>query len=182
LRLIDIAKYLKDREGQKYVFIFYQREFLPQIDNKIWAQASIVSQDVDGANLNHLLADVMNYYNQDISVDVNRIRQAYADASTSVHFLFITKPTDHMAGVSFVERSNDVFTPLFEMAKASGGFAESSANPDYLFKKAVEASENYYLLYYTPKNYSGDGKFKTIKVRVKGKGFKVVHRLGYFSN
>ena len=49
-------------------------------------------------------------------------------------------------------------------------------------ERAVEASENYYLLYYAPRRYAGDGKFKTIKVKVKGKGFRVVHRLGYFSN
>jgi hypothetical protein len=68
------------------------------------------------------------------------------------------------------------------MAKASGGFVESSFRPDLLFEKAVEASESYYLLYYAPKEYAGDGSFMEIKVKVKGKGYKVVHRLGYFAN
>ena len=76
----------------------------------------------------------------------------------------------------------DTFTPFFEMAKASGGLAESSANAAFLFQKAVDVSENYYLHYYSPKEYLGDGKFKTIKVHVKGKGYRVVHRLGYFAN
>jgi hypothetical protein len=56
----------------------------------------------------------------------------------------------------FEERSSDVFTPFHEMAQSSGEFSDSSANPDWLFK--------------------------TIKVRVKGKGYRVIHRLGYFSN
>jgi hypothetical protein len=96
--------------------------------------------------------------------------------------MYITRQPENVPGVYFAERSSDIFTPFLEMSKASGGFAESSANPDYLFKKAVSASENYYLLYYAPKNYTADGKFKNIKVRVKSKGYKVVHRLGYFSN
>jgi len=68
------------------------------------------------------------------------------------------------------------------MARATGGFIDSSANAEALFKQAVEASENYYLLYYIPLNYKEDGKFKEIKVRVKNKKYKVTHRLGYFAN
>ena len=68
------------------------------------------------------------------------------------------------------------------MARATGGFFDSSANTEVLFKQAVEASENYYLLYYIPSNYKGDGQFKKIKVRVKNKNYKVIHRLGYFAN
>ena len=182
LRMMDFAQYLKEQEGQKYVFLFYQREYIPMIDPKVLAASSSSLQDVEGVDLNMLLADVTNWYNQDMGTDVERVKQAFADASTAVHFLFITKPAPNIPGVYFQERSSDTFTPFAEMAKASGGFMASSANPDFLFKKAVEASENYYLLYYAPKDYAGDGKFKTIKVRIKGEGYKTVHRLGYFSN
>jgi len=41
----------------------------------------------------------------------------------------------------------------------------------------VQASENYYLLYYKPQNFTADGKFKKIKVSVKGQKYKVIHRL-----
>jgi hypothetical protein len=182
LRIMDFAKLLKEQEGQKYVFLFYQREFVPMIDPKIMTAASTSIQDYLGVDVNILLADVTNHYNRDMGTDVERIKKAYADASTAVHFLFLTKPAPDIPGVYFQERSSDTLTPFFEMAKASGGFAESSANAEFLFQKAVEVSENYYLLYYSPKDYQGDGKFKTIKVRVKGKGYKVSHRLGYFSN
>lgn len=47
---------------------------------------------------------------------------------------------------------------------------------------AALASENYYLLYYTPMNYKSDGKFKKIKVRIKGKKYKVTHRAGYIAD
>lgn len=182
LKLLDFAKYLKAREGQNYVFLFYQREFIPQIDQKIWIQVSSLFQDVGGLDISHMVADSIDFYGRDITVDLERVKQAYADASSSIHFLFVTRPREHVPGVYFRERSSDVFAPFMEMAKASGGFMESSANPNYLFKKALDASENYYLLYYAPKDYAGDGKFKQIKVRVKNKGYKVIHRLGYFAD
>ncbi len=182
LRMMDFAKYLKEQDGQKYVFLFYQREYIPMIDPKILAGASSGLQNVEGVDINMLLADVANWYNRDMSTDVERVKRAFADASTAVHFLFITKPAPNIPGVYFQERSSDTFTPFAEMAKASGGFMASSANPNFLFREAVEASENYYLLYYAPREYSGDGSFKTIKVRIKGEGYKSIHRLGYFSN
>jgi hypothetical protein len=180
LRMMDFAAHLKAQEGQKYVFLFYQREYIPMIDPKALTTSSL--QEVEGVDLNLLLADVSNWYNQDMGTDVERVKRAFADASTAVHFLFITKPAPNIPGVYFQERSSDTFTPFAEMAKASGGFMSSSANPDSLFREAVEASENYYLLYYAPQEYAADGEFKTIKVRIKGEGFKTIHRLGYFSN
>jgi len=38
------------------------------------------------------------------------------------------------------EHSEDIFQPFLEMAKATGGLAESSANPSSMMKKAGEAS------------------------------------------
>ena len=182
LRMMDFAAHLKEQDGQKYVFLFYQREYIPMIDPKALARAATEMQDADGVDINMLLANVANWYNHDMGTDVERVKRAFADASTAVHFLFITKPAPNVPGVYFQERSSDTFTPFSEMAKASGGFMSSSANPNFLFREAVEASENYYLLYYSPREYTGDGKFKTIKVRIKGEGYKTIHRLGYFSN
>jgi len=50
------------------------------------------------------------------------------------------------------------------------------------FQRAAISSESYYLLYYAPKNYKADGKFKRIKVKVRGKNFRITHRAGYFAN
>jgi hypothetical protein len=48
--------------------------------------------------------------------------------------------------------------------------------------KAVQDSENYYLLYYSPKNYTADGKFKKITVKVKGQNYRITHRSGYIAD
>jgi hypothetical protein len=59
---------------------------------------------------------------------------------------------------------------------------DSSANPLFLFRQAVEASETYYLLYYSPKDYKVDGRFRNIQVKVKNRDYRVIHRAGYFAN
>jgi hypothetical protein len=56
-----------------------------------------------------------------------------------------------------------------------------SANAWPAFQKAVDASENHYLLYYIPTNYKSDGKFRNIKVRVMGRNYHVLHRVGYLA-
>ena len=78
--------------------------------------------------------------------------------------------------------SSNMFDILGGIAKATGGITESSANVAAMFEKAADATENYYLLYYTPKNYIIDGKFKNIEVKVKNKNYRITHRQGYFAN
>jgi hypothetical protein len=62
------------------------------------------------------------------------------------------------SGVRMEEHSEDIFSAFREVALATGGSVNSSANANELFKKAVDASKNYYLLYYSPGNFKKDGK------------------------
>ena len=78
--------------------------------------------------------------------------------------------------------SAELFGAFHEMAKTTGGITDSSANIASSFERAAIASENYYLLYYSPKNYKADGKFRNIKVKVKGKNYRVTHRAGYIAD
>ncbi len=180
MELSDFARFLKDQEGQKYVFLFYQREYLPQIEPRILNQ--YISSFQNRPDLVTTITRLFDFYRRDVSFDVDRIKKTYSDSSVSIHFMYITTPPRRTYGVRMEEHSEDLFAPFKEMAEATGGLVDSSANPVSLFKNALDASENYYLLYYSPKNYTGDGKFKNIKVRVKNNDYKVTHRSGYFAN
>jgi hypothetical protein len=177
LQLLDFARFLKYKEGQKYVFLFYQREFLPQIDPKILGRYSGEFQDRPTIQMG--FSDLYGLLRRDISFNVDLIKRAYADSSVSIHFLFISTPTKDIYGIRMQEQSEDIYQAFKEMARATGGFVDSSANPVYLFQNALQASENYYLIYYIPKNYIADGKFKEIKVGVKDKKYRITHRSGY---
>jgi len=179
-RLLAFAEYLKNLEGQKYVFMFYQREFIPQIEPRIIDQFMTIYQDSPG--ILRSLSSLYGFFRRETSLDLDLLKKTYADSSVSIHFLFITTPPEHVPGIYFHEQSEDIYSVFREMSRATGGYMESSANPDFLFRRSVEASENYYLLYYSPLNYNVSDKFIEIKVRVKNKDYRVIHRLGYFAD
>jgi len=179
-KLLDFARTLKDKEGQKYVFLFYQREYIPQIEPSLLMKIESVFQSEQ--HLTQNLASLFQLYTREITFDVDWVNQAYADSSASIHFMFFTKPAQHVPGIRFEEHSEDIYSAFRQMATATGGITESSSNPFTLFRTAVESSENYYLLYYTPLNYKKDGQFKNIKIKVRDADYRVIHRAGYFAN
>jgi hypothetical protein len=46
---------------------------------------------------------------------------------------------------------------------------------------ALKATESSYILYYTTSTAAPPGTFINLKVSVKGKDYRVVHRAGYFT-
>jgi hypothetical protein len=180
MKLLDFAKFLKYKEGQKHFFLFYQNEYIPQIEPRILNQYLGLYEG--RPDISQIIAGLFDFYRRDISFDVDRVKKVYADSSVSIHFLIISAVPEADFGVRMEEHSDDIYNAYKQMAEASGGFIESSSNPAVSFQRAIQASENYYLLYYSPKNYTSDEKFKEIQVKVKDESLKIIHRLGYFAN
>ena len=185
LRVVDENKFLgfassvKNLYGEKNVFLFYQREYRPEIKASILNV--MLSNYQDQSNIMADLQDLFQHYNRDLSLDVTRIKQAFSDASINFNFIFMNKEPENVTGVNMREQSEDIFRTFSQVAEATGGVTDNSQNPSIGFMNALKSSESYYLLYYTPRNYVQDGTFKNITVRVKGKEYKVAHRLGYFA-
>ena len=187
-KILNFADFLKTKEGQKYVFLFYQKEVLPQFNTKELLQR--ISTQQDQIDVIGTIYDLFEFFRRDITFDVDHVKQVFADSSIYIRFLFITKtffqrlPITSMrpSELMYVDKSEDIYSAFREMAKATGGLTESSANAAFAFKRAVDASESYYFLYYSPLNYKKDGKFKNIKVKVKNKNYRIFHRAGYFAD
>jgi len=182
-KLLDFASFLKTREGQKHVFFFYQKELLPKINDK---QISLlIDENQERPDIIFELLDKFEFYNRDITFNVQAVQEAYSDSSIAVHFLYLTKTFNQPGGgtnlVSFQEQSEDIFNAFSTIAKATGGLTDTSASAEQSFKRAAEATENYYLLYYRPSNLKTDKTFRKIEVRVKGGGVRVTYRQGYFA-
>ena len=189
-RLLDFAEFLKKQEGQKTVFLLYQQESVPVA---VKAEGEILAPHA--AELRGFLPGIEyglppSVYRDDL-FNVDIVKRAYSDSSITVHFLYITKPIEARWDISrfgrtsdlqFEEKSADIFTSFLEIARATGGLTDSSGNIASSFERAVEASENYYLLYYTPKNNRADGTFRNIRVRIKRSGVRVIHRAGYIAD
>jgi VWFA-related protein len=169
--LLQTAAYLEGLEGQKHIFLFYQKEGIP------------ISKDMEIFDKFELT--------KSISFDEDRVREAFSDSSISVHFLYITKDNSTALDVldprsmrtrEILDQSAPIYGAFKEMAQVTGGISEASSNIAWSFNQAVQASENFYLLYYSPQNYQADGKFKKIKVTVKGQNYRLTHRSGYIAD
>jgi VWFA-related protein len=165
-KLMKFKDQLKEIEGQKYVFLIYQKQLIP------------------------IPSEFAGRQEQEIFFNARKIKQSYADSSININFIFLTKTRQRDLSITSRGSSNMVMDDLSakiygafsEVAEATGGITDSSANIAASFQQAAVSSENYYLLYYTPKDYKADGEFKSIKVKIKGKNFRVTHRAGYIAN
>jgi hypothetical protein len=164
----QFANFMKSFNGQRYAFIFYQKEtyIIPSLFKKAYEEEA-------GRRVE--------------TIERREIEKIFADADTTAHFIFLTRTKGSVNDVEWrnsgdavsAEMSGDFYSAFRDLADATGGISEATANPIYGFKKAVEASENYYVVYYRPAEYKADGKYKEITVKVKGGRYRVTHRAGY---
>ena len=178
-RLLSFAGSLKQVRGQKTVVLFYQREYRPEISQATLSRLMALNQD-NFEILGHLM-DLFQFYKREKTFDANRVKLAFADANIDFHFIFMEKKTQRVFGATMREQSEDTYPGFVEIAKASGGTAESSQNPATTFKRAADASNDYYVLTYVPDAVSPPGVFRSIEVRVGRPGCQVANRLGYYA-
>ena len=163
-KLMKFKDQLKEIEGQKYVFLIYQKQLIP-----------IPPEFASGRE-------------KQIFFNAKKIKQSFSDSSININFIFLTKTKQsgitRTSSTKMVmdDLSAKMYGALREVAEATGGITDSSANIAASFQQAAVSSENYYLLYYTPKDYKADGEFKNIAVKIKGKNYRVTHRAGYIAN
>jgi VWFA-related protein len=170
-QVMRFADALKSQQGEKHVFLVYQKDVLPEHEFAEDRQMELFKP---------------------VDFDVEKIKWHLADASITIHCLYITKTPGFALNPAGRIRSNpaarpqdlssDIFASFKEMAAATGGLTESTANPNFALRQAAEASSHYYLLYYRPLNYRADGRFQKIEIKVKGEGLNVSHRLGYIAD
>ncbi len=186
LRLIDekwilrFASQLRRIEEQKIVYFFYEREFRPEIQASLLGQLQM--QYHDDYNIMGQIQDLFQAYHRELTLEVDPLSRAFADASVLLHFFFMNKKAESVPGVYMREQSEDVYTVFSQVAEATGGVVDNSQNPASAFKSTSEISEYSYLLYYSPRDYVRDGKFKTIEVKVKDRDYRITNRRGYYAN
>jgi len=177
--LVAFAAQLRQEPGQKFVFHFYQREFRPEISPNVLDTLVMDNQDKPG-----VLAEVQTLfqmYHHSITMNRERLRRAFADSAANLNFLFINKPPDQAPGINMREQSEDIFQALSTAAEATGGTVQTSQDPLPSIQAAVAAADSYYLLYFTPSAAGPPGTFLDLDVRLRGRGGKVLHPLGYFT-
>ena len=175
-----LADHLRGQSGRKEIFLFYQREFIPKLDPMVLT--AYQSAYNDRPDIVQTVTGLFEFFRRETPLDVETIRKAYADSGAAVHFLYLTRPAPKVPGVAMEEQSEDIFAPFREMSRATGGYMTSTSNLEAAMRSAVAAAENYYLLYYTPAGYKADGKFHALEVRLKDRGYRLSHRMGYIAD
>lgn len=174
--LLNIAEYLKNLPGQKNVFLFLQQEL---IDYAMPTAFSTVGEMM--FNLDYLtnLSRIASY--GEVS---NKTKKAFSDPSIFFNLIYLKNRKDQTT--SSLSEKMDLAGGMFEtfndLSAITGGLSQTTGNAAASFQKATDASENYYLVYYTPKDYKSDGKFKKIRVRVKDQNYRIIHRAGYIAD
>jgi len=178
-KLLSFAGGLKAQPGRKYVYLFYQREFRPEISSGVLT--TMLSMYQDQPNVLGDLQDLFQFYRRELPLQMEAIQRAFADAGLCLNFIFMNKESQAIFGATMREQSEDVFRVFTAIAKATGGLSETAQNPAASFRAASQATSEHYLLYYTPDNPAKDGTFRTIEVRARGEGLSVSNRQGYFA-
>jgi len=174
---LNFAAQLKQFPGQKNVFLFYQREYRPEIQARIMDQLMTMYQD--RPNIVGDVQDLMQFYHRQVRLDPMKLQRAFADASIFLNFIFMDRNTEDFTGINMREQSEDVFKTFTQIARASGGIVDNSQNPDYAFQKGCDTAKNYYILYYTPTGSVGSD-YNRIEVKVNNINYTVTHRNGYY--
>jgi hypothetical protein len=181
-KLLGFAHQLKQQRGKKHVFYFYQQEYLP-----VLSQANLQRLYSGYEDYQHVQADlndIMQMYSRDVGFSADELNHAFSDALMTFNLIFVdqAKRKNISGGIRMQEQSEDVFESLSQAAKASGGIIEASKNAAPAFKKTLDMTESYYLLFYSPSNYMKDGKFRNIEIRLKNKDYKIAYRHGYIAD
>ena len=186
LRMVDqnvfvqFATKAKSIPGQKHVYFFYEREFRPELSTTV--VNNLVANYQDQPNILGDIQDLFQFYQRHDRINSEKIYQAFTDASICFNFLFVDRQERSAGGITMREQSEDFYGAFRETALATGGVVDSSRNPSAAFQTALATGENYYLLYYSPANYTSDGSYKKIESKVKNPEYKVTFRQGYFAN
>ncbi len=178
-RLVAFARRMKSLKGQKQVFLVYQREFRPEISPQTLDM--LVMGNQERPDILAALQSLFSMYQRPINVDRESVVQAFADSGMDFHFLFMNRQPERVSGITMREQSEDVYKMLSSAAEATGGDTDTSQNPAASLATALRATERSYLLLYSPSTAAPPGAFIGLKVRVKGRDYRVMHRSGYLT-
>lgn len=178
-RFLRFASQVRDIKGRKSVFLVYQREFRPEL------QQSVVNRLMsDYQAFPDLLADLLEVFQiqrREVQFDIEPVLQAFSDAQVDFHFIYMHKEVEYVPGIDMREISQEYFRAFSRLAETTGGTTNTSQNPAVGFQKVAAESDNYYLLYFEPDDLRRDGAYRRIAVRVKNPAYRVVGRAGYFA-
>jgi hypothetical protein len=178
--IIAFAKALKKPGGRKFLFLFCQQEYRPEISTQVLN--TLIDNNQDSQSILADIHELFQVYHKNISYDVKRVVEAFCDSGADVNILFMKKTPERFGGINMREQSEDVFKLFSQVAAATGGIAEMTQNAAAEIRDAVRTAKVYYLLSFRPTPAGTTGAFQPTTVKVKGKDYKILTRRGYIAD
>jgi hypothetical protein len=141
---------------------------------------SLVSNNQDNPAMLGQIQELFQVYYRDTDMNVERMKQVFADSSVMMNLLFFNKTPEQVPGVYMREQSEDLYQIFSELAHSTGGIVNSAQNPATALRDVSDIADKCYLLYYYSPLSDIESRFKTIEVVVKGAKYRVLHKQGYF--
>ena len=180
LALLSVVQSLAYLPGRKTVVFF--SEGLP-VTPALAARLEVVIDAANRANVTTYAVDAKGLRTKSTSASVRKELDVFADERRTQNATGVVR-TDRPLTMAF-ERVEDTFridsrVGLARLAEETGGFLiEQSNDLSSAFRRIDEDNRFHYLLTYSPSNAVFDGKFRTIRVKVRRPGVQVFARKGY---
>jgi VWFA-related protein len=178
--LLTVIRSLSYLPGRKTIVFF--SEGLP-VSPVLSAKLDAVIEAANRAHVTTYAVDAKGLRTRSSADGIRKEMQGFVDERTS-QLASGTDMTNQPLTMSF-ERVEDTFrldsrTGLARLAEETGGFlVEQTNNLTSAFKRIDEDNRYHYLLTYTPRNTTFDGRFRSIAVRVRRPDTQVFARKGY---
>lgn len=180
LALLSVVQSLAYLPGRKTIVFF--SEGLP-VTPSLGARLDVVIDAANRANVTTYALDAKGLRAKSTLDSMRKEMDTFAEERRVQNATGVIR-TDGPLTMAF-ERVEDTMkidsrTGLARLAQDTGGFlVEQSNDLSSAFRRIDEDSRFHYLLTYSPKNNTFDGKFRTIQVKVRRPGTQVFSRKGY---
>jgi len=132
-----IFRRFKNDNRDNHLLMIFQRELRPipdknSMDRLHWGLSS------DGFRA----VEIFLAEDNQTKLDLPALEHAFKYAKVRIHFLYLHgSPEQYSRSIEFIDNSNDIYTGLVKLAKATDGIILSSATPAAFLKKVVQLVE-----------------------------------------
>ena len=129
--LMKIIDMFKNQPGENHMVMIFEAEFRPIPNKDTLSRLRAIPE------IAFIVAELFASDDKKSPIDAPKFIDLLREAKISLHFLYI-KPKDKSSVQDFKEHSVDMYDVFSQIAKATGGIVETTANPQAALKSLIK--------------------------------------------
>jgi len=175
--MIQFIQAQKKVMSQKFVYLFYDREFTPTFSvNAIQAFKHVYK---DRQDILQFISSLFEFYTRDVFFKLEELGQELAGAAINVNAIYFKGKFIGSTNVPMSEHSEDIFKIFQHLCDSTGGVSLTSSNLLGSLKKLVRQSDTYYMIGFKPADKKEQGSFNPIRIKTGNDQHKIIQNSGY---